>query len=417
MPKARITKRSVDAVLPGTKDTYLWDTDLAGFGLKVTPGGARIYLVQYRRGGRGAPTRRVTIGRHGSPWTPDEARQEARRLLAEVDLGGDPAQAQTLEREDLTVAELCDLYLAEGCTTKKPSTLRADKGRIRCHIKPLLGSKRVRALTRADGDRLLRDVLAGKTAGGKRSAKGGSVARGGKGAASQSVMLLRAMLSFAVARGLRPDNPITGIKVFPVRRMERFLSVEEMGRLGRVLENHERDGGNVHLVAAIRLLILTGCRKSEILKLRWEHVDAAWSCLRLPDSKTGAKVVPLGEAALDVLDRIPRIAGNPFVIPGEAEGSHLVNIDRTWNTIRKVAKLDGLRLHDLRHSFASVGAGSGDSLLVIGKLLGHSQASTTQRYAHLAQDPLKRSADRISAAIATALTGSAIQRQQRKAVD
>ncbi len=409
MPSTRITKRVVDETVAGARDCYLWDSELIGFGLKVTPSGTKTYLVQYRTGGRETPTRRVTIGRHGSPWTPEQARQEARRVLATVELGEDPAARKADKRRDLTVSDLCDLYIAEGCTTKKPSTIRADLGRITWHIKPLLGKKKVGDITRADVERLLRDVAAGKTASPQRSSKGGSKATGGEGVASQTVILLRAMFTFALARTLRSDNPAAGVKTFRVRKLERFLSGEEMARLGKTLSAFEEKGANPYLIAAIRLLLLTGCRKSEILGLTWSCVDTTHSCLRLRDSKTGAKVVPLGRAALDILIRLQRVPNNPYVIPGKGEDGKLVNIDRTWEKIRTMAKLPGLRLHDLRHSFASVGAANGSSLLVIGKILGHNQPTTTQRYAHLANDPVLTAANQISATIAGALDQSALR--------
>ncbi|MFV3131688.1 tyrosine-type recombinase/integrase [Niveispirillum sp. KHB5.9] len=412
MPSTRISKRTVDSAIPGARDCYLWDSELSGFGLKVTPSGAKTYLVQYRTGGRGMPTRRITIGRHGSPWTPEQARQEARRVLAAVDLGEDPAAAKADKRRDLTVSDLCDLYLAEGCTTKKSSTIRADQGRITWHIKPLLGKRKVGDITRADVERLLRDVATGKTASPQRSSKGGSRATGGKGAASQTVILLRAMFAFALARELREDNPATGIKTFQVRKLERFLTEEEMARLGKTLSDFEKKGANPYLIAAIRLLLLTGCRKSEILKLTWDCVDTTHSCLRLPDSKTGAKVVPLGRTALDTLIKLQRVPGNPYVISGKGGNGQLVNIDRTWEKIRGTAQLPDLRLHDLRHSFASVGAANGSSLLIIGKILGHTQPTTTQRYAHLANDPVLVAANKISAAIAGALDQPSLRKDR-----
>lgn len=414
MPSTRITKRAVDDATPGARDCYLWDSELSGFGLKVTPSGTKTYLVQYRAGGRGMPTRRITIGRHGSPWTPEQARQEARRVLATVNLGDDPAARKADKRRDLTVSDLCDLYISEGCTTKKPSTIRADQGRITWHIKPLLGKMKVGDITRADVERLLRDVAAGKTASPRRSNKGGSSATGGKGVASQTVILLRTIFAFALARTLRSDNPAAGIKTFQVRKLERFLTGEEMAQLGKVLTEFESKGGNPYLIAAIRLLLLTGCRKSEILNLTWDCVDITHSCLRLPDSKTGAKVVPLGRSALDTLSKLQRMPGNPYVISGKGRNGQLVNIDRTWEKIRTAAGLPDLRLHDLRHSFASVGAANGNSLLVIGKILGHTQPTTTQRYAHLANDPILTAANDISAAIADALDQSTSRQNRRR---
>ena len=406
MARGKITARSVTAVEPDQRDTYLWDSELAGFGLKVTPAGRRTYLVQYRLGGRGGRTRRVTIGRHGSPWTPDGARRRAKELLGVVASGGDPAEARTREREDLTIGQLCDLYVAEGCATKKPSTMATDRGRIERHIKPLLGRKQCRAVTRADVERLMQDVAAGKTAADVRTGpQGRAIVRGGKGTATKAVSLLGAIFTFAVERGLRPDNPAHGVRTYRSRNFERFLSPREYARLGEALAATERDGGNPAGIAAVRLLAMTGCRKSEILSLRWEHVDFEHQCLRLPDSKSGAKVVPLGAPALALLAGLPRTEGNPHVLPGASEEGYFVGLPKIWRRVRARAGLEGVRLHDLRHSFASVGAVGGDSLLIIGKLLGHRQSATTQRYAHLSDDPLKSSADRISRDIAAALEG------------
>jgi integrase len=157
----------------------------------------------------------------------------------------------------------------------------------------------------------------------------------------------------------------------------------------------------------IRLLVLTGCRKAEILTLRWDAVDLERGALHLPDSKTGPKSVPLGAAAAEVLAGIPRVAGNPFVFPGERQGSHWVNVERSWRRIRRAAGFPELRMHDLRHSYAAIGAAAGLGLPVIGRILGHTQASTTQRYTHFADDPLRAAADRISSEIAAALSGAA----------
>jgi integrase len=399
----RITKRAVDAVKPGNRDTYLWDSELAGFGLKVTPAGGKTYLVQYRLGGRKGRTRRVTIGRHGSPWTPESARKEARRLLGLVGAGHDPAEERTQGRRDPTVAELCDLYLTEGCSTKKASTLKTDRSNVERHIKPLLGAKRVRATRRADIERFQRDVAQGKTATDIRTKpRGRAIVKGGRGTAARAVAVLGAMFSFAVQRDLRPDNPVRGVKLYKGDKKERFLSATELSRLGSALATAEKEGENVHAIAGIRLLILTGARKSEILTLKWEHVDTERGWLRLPDSKTGAKVVPLGAAALEALSDIPRIENNSYVLPG-LEGRHFVGLQKTWERVRKRAGLEDVRLHDLRHSFASVAVAGGDSLYLIGKVLGHQQASTTERYAHLADDPLRAVADKTAGHIAAAM--------------
>jgi integrase len=371
----------------------LWDQEVRGFGIRARTGGAKTYILHYRaRTGRGVPLRKLTIGKHGSPWTPDLARTEAKRLLGLIASGEDPAERRASERKALTLAELCDLYLAEGVSHKKPSTLKADLGRIVHHIKPLLGRLRVDKIARADIERILRDVKAGKTAApvpnaGDRAP--GSIATGGSGVAAQCVALMSTLLAFAVARGLRPDNPARGVKKPPVRKMERFLSEDEIARLAVTLDAESRRTGNPYPAAGIKLLLLTGARRSEIIELQWEHVDFERQCLRLPDSKTGAKVVYLNAPALEILAGLPRMESNPYVFPGKREGRPLVGIDKLWFRVRAAARLQGVRLHDLRHSFASMGVAGGLSLPIIGTLLGHKHPATTGRYAHLSADPVR----------------------------
>ena len=401
--KQKITKKVVDGTMPDGRVRFLWDTELRGFGVKITPTGSKVYVIQYRTGGRGSPTRRYTVGKHGTIST-EKARKTAQALLGEVANGRDPQQCKMAERASLTVAALCDLYLAEGCATKKASTIATDKGRIARHIKPLLGRRKVKDLTPNDVRRFMQQVAQGKTAVDEKTGKRGRArVTGGKGAATRTVGLLGGILSFAVSEGIRPDNPARGVKRYPDTRKERFLSPEELARLGEALSTSAE---NPYAVAAIRFLLLTGCRKGEVLSLTWPEVDSAFGCLRLSDSKTGQKVVPLGRAALDVLDTLPRLEGNDHVFPGEKEGRPLVGLPKIWNRIKTRAGLDGVRLHDLRHSFASVGAGYGLSLPVVGKLLGHSDPKTTARYAHIADDPARTAANHISAAIEAGLSGS-----------
>jgi len=396
--QARLSKRIVDSISPGNRDTFVWDTDVKGFGLKVTPAGRKVYVVQTRINGR---LRRYTIGRHGSPWTPDMARNEALTLLADTRQGKDPADEKRAKQTDLTISELCDLYLAEGCEGKKQSTITLDRSRIERHVKPLLGKKHVKTLIRADLERFMADVAVGKTAIDERTRKRGrAIVKGGRGAANRTLEMIGAMLEFAVNRGLRPSNPARGIRRYKDQTFERFLTSEELIRLGQALRAASDRGENGYAIAAILFLLLTGCRKGEALTLQWPWVDLERACLRLPDSKTGAKVVPLGEPVLRLLESLPRIEGNPHVFPGAKEGGHLIGIQKIWARIRSEADLGDLRLHDLRHHFISVGASSGESLYILGKVAGHKQAATTQRYAHLADDPVKGAADRIASVIA-----------------
>lgn len=295
-------------------------------------------------------------------------------------------------------------------------------------------ARRVKTLARADIDRFMADVAAGKTAADEKTGKRGrAIVRGGKGTANRTTDLLASMLTFAVSRNYCPNNPARGVRKYRPQPRERFLAPKELARLGEVLakaeaefregearakqgkprksgrkgENDPPSGENPCAIAAIRLLMLTGCRKSEILLLRWEWVDFERALLRLPDSKTGAKAVPLGAPALELLTTVTRIEGNPHVFPSTVGEGHLVGIQKVWSRIRNRAELPDVRLHDLRHSFASVGAAGGDSLYIVGKLLGHTQARTTRRYAHLADDPLRAAADRIASKIAASMNGGA----------
>ncbi len=402
--KAKIIKRTVDAAKSGKRDAFIWDTELKGFGLKVTPAGNRIYIVQYRTGGRGSPTRRFTIGQHGAPWTPDKARTEAKRLLGDIADGKDPQSTKTAERAAITVRELCDLYLEDGCETKKASTIATDKGRIERHIKPLLGRKRVIDLTPNDIRRFMSDIAKGKTTATVKTGKQG-LARvtGGKGTATRTVGLLGGILSFAIAEGVRPDNPVRGVKRYPDKKEERFLSPAELADLGEVLNAVEQS--EELAVGAIRLLILTGCRKTEILSLKWGEVDFEFGCLRLEDSKTGQKTVMLGAPALQLLAIMSNQEGSDYVFPAMRGKGHYVGLPKAWGRIREQAGLGDVRIHDLRHSFASVGASAGMGLQMVGKLLGHSDPKTTARYAHLADDPTRVAADRIAGTIAEAMEG------------
>ena len=349
-----------------------------------------------------------TIGKHGSPWTPELARREALRLLGAIANGADPTATRNAERQALTLAELCDLYLAEGATHKKNSTLKPDRGRIVHHLKPLLGRKRVEAIDRRDIEQLMIDVTNCKTAvkAADQKRQSGSMPKGGRGAAAQCVALLSTIFAFAVQRRLRTDNPAHGIKRPPVRKMERFLSEQEFARLATALDAEASASNNPYPSAAIKLLLLTGCRRSEILNLLWQEIDFEHQCLRLPDSKTGAKIIYLNAPALAILDSLPKDTGNPYVIAGNRRDSRVVGIDKVWFRIRKNAGLEDVRLHDLRHSFASVGAVGGLSLPVIGALLGHKHAATTSRYAHLSADPIRAANEMIGARIAAAMHGA-----------
>ncbi len=399
--KAKLAKSVIDRAEATGRRYTVWDVDQSGFGLRVGPDGSKSFVVKYlTNDGR---QRWFTIGKYGD-LTPKEARDEAVRIRSTAARGGDPQSEKLQSRKAETVAELCDKYLKEGCAAKKASTLATDRGRIKRHIKPLLGKRRVKDITPNDIKRFMIAVADGKTAVDVPTGPYGRArVTGGRGTASRTVGLLGGIFAFAVAEGMRPDNPVRGVKRYPDSRGERFLSPQELARLGEALIKAEESGTNPIAINALRALTLTGCRKSEILRLRWEEVDFERACLRLADSKTLEKSIALGAPALELFAAMPRIAGNPFVFPGAKEGGHLIGLPKIWERIRSVAGLDDVRLHDLRHSFASVGAGAGIGLTIVGKLLGHRDPKTTARYSHIADDPAKIAADRISRSISAAM--------------
>lgn len=397
---AKITNRTVEAAQPTSGDYFIWDDEMPGFGLRVFSSGRRSYLVQYKKDGR---NRRVTLGLHGR-ITPTEARQLAKQIFGEIAKGHNPAEERAVIRRDPTIHELCELYLKEGRAakpTKKESSWKTDASNIERHIRPLLGNRKLRSLTKADVQRFQSDVTVGKTARDEKTGfRGRAIVKGGAGTASRATSILGAMLNFAVDRGLVPVNPAKGVKLHPTKRRERFLSAEEMARLGEALGEAEARSEAAPSVAAIRLLILTGCRKGEITTLQWRFVDEERGLLRLPESKTGAKVVPIGGPALEILKALPRFPGEPFVFPSPRQGRHLVGLQKVWERVRDAAKLENVRLHDLRHSFASVAVTGGHSLYMVSKILGHRDTRTTEIYAHLAADPMKDVANQTASLIA-----------------
>jgi integrase len=430
MPK--ISKRVVDgAEAPTILDrAFIWDGEVRGFGLMVTARGTKTYVVQYRTPeGR---SRRITIGRHGSPWTPEDARRKAIEMLRGVRQGFDPLDAKAEARAALTVAELADLYQREGPTAKpnkKSRSWETDRSCVERHINPLIGSKVARSLTKLDVSRFQADVASGKTAKDEKTGiRGRAIVRGGKGIAARSLAVLSAMLSFAEDRGVVASNAAKGVHPYRGRPRERFLTEAEVKSISRALDILERESAIPAVASvAIKLLLLTGCRKNEILSLKWEYVDFDRHCLRLPDSKTGAKIIPIAAAPLAILSELPRTS--IWVLPACKGSGHYVGLQKHWEVVRRRAcaltpgpfgavgrasqklNLDDVRLHDLRHSFASFAVMNGAPLYMVGKLLGHKQTRTTEIYAHAAEDPLRATAELATQRIASAM-GNAIRRQR-----
>jgi integrase len=384
--KEKLTKRSVEQLAVKKKDYIVFDSDLPGFGIRVMPSGKRFFLIQYRRHGR---TRRVMLGQFG-PVTAEIARKNALRLLGNVRGGdGDPAAIRDQERQSATVKELGARFLKEHVAVRcKPTTQAEYKRSVELFINPFFGNQRARTVTTAD----VADLH-------------GTYAHIPY-QANRTLGVLSKMMNLAETWGIRDKhtNPCEDIARYPEHKRERFLSAKEMRQLGEILRQGEANGTeSKYAVAAFRLLLLTGCRLSEIQTLKWDYVDLDESEINLPDSKTGAKTVHLGEAARTVLEKLPHVKDNPYVIVGNVEGNYLTDLQKPWRRVRKAAGLDGVRIHDLRHTFASGGLLVGEGLPMIGKLLGHTQVQTTARYAHLADDPVKAAATRISGRLAAAL--------------
>ena len=378
----RITKRSVDAIKAGGTDTVYWDGELTGFGLRVRRSGRKSYVVQTRIAGKLCW---FTIGPHG-PLNPDQARARALEILACAKKGIDPRDADARREAEPSMADLGRRFLEEYVPVHcKPSTREEYSRSVRLFVDPVIGELRVPEVQRKDIAALHHGL------------------RDKPYQANRTLGVLSKMFSLAEVWGWRPDgsNPCRHVKRYKEHKRERFLSPEETERLGQVLREAEEEMPSA--VAAFRLLLLTGCRMSEIRDLRWEYVKD--DCIELPDAKTGGRVVPLGPEARAVLSAIPRDEDNPWVIAGRLPGSHLTDLQRPWRRIRKQAGLEGVRIHDLRHSFASRALALGESLTMIGKLLGHTQVQTTARYAHLARDSIQTAAARITESIGGNLLG------------
>lgn len=387
--RAKITSTAVENLRPGD---VVMDIGLAGYGVR-RQGDAGVYFVRKHVDGR---RHYVTIGEHGRKgWTEAKARQKALLVIAALKQGADPAGDRAKARRMPTLAEFADQFLDDEAGRLKPGTIANYRGLLATHLAPRKedGSIMTGCLGRVRLDRISPQDLASL----HRSLKDRPRA------ANHVLAFVSSLYGRAQRAKLVPEgfNPTRDIKHFRLQRRQRFLTEAELARVGDVLHESERDGtADPYAIAALRLLILTGCRRDEILTARWSWIDLERGLLQLPDSKTGAKTVYLSPAAVEVLEHLPRVAGNAFVIVGTRAGQRWINLRKVWVRVRERAglepavaadgRLQPVRLHDIRHSFASLLASRGASLLMIGKLLGHANAATTARYAHLADDPLRR---------------------------
>ncbi len=384
--KTKLTKRVVDAVITTGKEYYVWDSEIPGFGLRITPQGSISYMYKYRNGrGRKATTRKLTIGK--PPMTPDQAREKALEYHYRVAKGENPAEESRAKREDKTLREIKDVYdELYGSVYLKPSTKASNEFLWKVMLKSI-GNRQIRSITKLDVERFMIEH------------------KDTPYQANRMMSLLSKAMKLCEEWGYKPQNsnPCKGVRKFKEHARERYLTQDEIKRLFAVLNTEDENRStSIYITNLFRLLLLTGCRLGEIKDLKWEWVNFEQNRLELPDSKTGAKFVPLNSEAVAVLNRTPPLENNPYVIASErCAGKPLHNAKDAWIRLRAKAGLDDVRIHDLRHTFASVAISYlGMSLPMVGGILGHKRSETTNRYAHLADEPL-REASQLVAAVMT----------------
>lgn len=406
----KLTKRSVDALQPDPsgKDVIYFDAEIPRFGVRVKPSGVKSYVLQYRN--KYAQARRFTIGRVGD-LTPTQARERALILRGEIAAGGDPSAQRRADRNAMTVADLCDEYMQAAESRLKPNSLKSNRSALIHHVKPLIGSMPVASVTPATIEKVVRDVSSGKTAqrvGAQGTRRHGGITTGGDAAASRILAILGVVFQRAVRDGLLSKNPVREVaKVRWQPKRPPPFSLETIKRLGSVLRQRETEGGRLTGLRAIRFLTLSGCRRMEALTLKWEMVDRKARCLRLPDTKTGPSVRPLGIAALQFLASFQPQNAKPsdHVFPGNSAAGHFNHLPGTWEIVCKQAEIKGATVHSLRHWYASCGADMNISELLIAGLLGHRVRGVTGRYATAPDTALLAAADRVSLRLADALDG------------
>ncbi len=396
----KISKRSVDALAPKGERYFVWDDILSGFGLRVGPSGRKTFICRYRNGN---VRRQVKLGNFGT-LTAEEARDAAKKVLASVTLGEDPAAERDAKREAVTLAKLVELFVAGHGPKLKASSLAAYQSALNIHVLPVLGKRPAEAITTKELNKIHIGLVEHPFH------------------ANRVIAYLGSVLSWGAENGYLPENfnPTRAVKRFKEQGRQRYLSEEELARLGKVLVLAESEGlpwtikataakrkhvakenqtivYPTHVTNSIRLLLMTGCRLREILHLQWKEVDLGRGLLFLPDSKTGQKTVILNRSAISILESMNRTGS--YVIPGDIPDKPRHDLKRPWTHIRAAAELEDVRLHDLRHTHASIGAMAGFGLPIVGKLLGHASPMTTQRYAHIADDPARRASDAIGIAL------------------
>lgn len=396
----KLTKAACDrARYPYDPETerrhILWDSECLGFGLRVYPSGRKVFVFRYKLAGR---QRWMQIGDFG-PMTVQQARKRAMKARVAVNDDDDPAEKRRQQRQrGVTVGDLADEYIAEKERKLKPNTVRSYRQIVNAHIKPVFGKLRPAAVTE-DDVRRLHDNLSDTPY-----------------QANRVLHVLGAIMDVAERRGLCVSNPCRHIERYREKARTRYLSAAELARLGDALRALETEGValksekkrvckiSAEAAAALRLLALTGCRVNEILRLQWGDIDRDRGFVHLREAKAGARSLPLTAPVADVLASMSR--ESEWIIPGRKEGEPMTDLSRPWRRACEAAGIEDARIHDLRHSVGAWSASSGDSLLVVGAILGHRQAASTERYAHLSQDPVRAAAERVASGIDAAMKGN-----------
>jgi len=376
MPSRKLNKSSVEALPVGVNDVIYWDTLLPGFGVRVKPNATRSYVVQYRNRQTGR-SRRKTIGRHGPLMTFSQAKEIAKVLLSDVVRGKDPVAEGRAYREAPTVADLANQYLeSQAIPKKRPKSVRNDKSALNRFVLPKLGGRKVAEVTGRDIQRLHSSMKETPYQ------------------ANRTLALLSTMFELSIRWEYRANNPAKGIAKFHEEKRDRWLSDDELARLLDALD----DNPNQVAANAIRLQLLTGARIGEVLSARWENFDLDRGIWTKPSHHTKQKRtehLPLSSSAMELLTGIRKSQTNEsaYLFPGRKPNKPIVELKRFWKAVTASAGLDDYRIHDNRHTHASHLVSNGMSLAIVGRLLGHTSPTTTQRYAHLADDPLREAAE------------------------
>ena len=427
-----LSKNFIDSLTPDGTDKTFWDDEITGFGVRLR-GQSKTWILMYRNSY--GIKKKLTIG-STKKFTPVEAKKKAKEFLADIVLNGkDPALEKIETRKIMNFADLCDLYILEGTSHKKSSTILNDKSRIECHLKPLIGHLPIKAINASVVDKLKLDIINGKTAKTSTTSKkrGLSIIKGGQSIAKRTLEMLSAIMEFAITRNYINSNPVKQVKKPKTNKREVFLTIDDIKKLGKALNAaQEIQLCNTTAINAIKLLTLTGCRKDEILSLKWSYIDFENQCFRFPDTKTGAQIRAFGLGAKHLLQSIEQTLPHNYnkdswVFPATRGNGYFIGLLKAFNKIcnlptdykneqseeeKKPFISKDICLHTLRHSFASVGADMNYNELTIAGLLGHKLGGVTNRYSHNVDKSLVYAADKISLRIEQALENKEVTKAE-----